>query len=171
MTPPYFDGCISVGYYEGTFSKAIQLFKFHKKTRLAFPLTQLMVSSLKKWSGIDLLIPIPLHPIRLREREFNQSFLLTYHISRLLGLPFSTDHLERVKHTLPQIGLNASARVKNMKGAFGLNRGQELKGKTVLLIDDVLTTGSTVEACARLLKRKGGVKKVFAGTLARARPV
>jgi ComF family protein len=171
MKPPSFDGCISVGYYEGTFSKAIQLFKFHKKTQLAFPFTHLMVSSLRKLPGIDLLIPVPLHPKRLKEREFNQSFLLSYHISRFLGWPMRPNHLERAKYTPPQIGLNASARIKNMKDAFNLKINEKLKGKKVLLIDDVLTTGATVEACARLLKREGGVEKVFVGTLARTRPV
>ncbi len=167
---PSYDGCFSAGYYDGPLSKAIHLFKFQKKTRLALPLSQLMAPMLKGLPAIDFLIPVPLHPHRLKEREFNQAFLLTHHLSRILCLPSSTDSLERVKYTPPQVGLSALERKKNMRRAFFLKKEKKFQGKSVLLIDDVFTTGSTVEACARLLKQRGKVKKVLVGTLARVRP-
>ena len=170
LNPPFYDGVISAGFYEGPLAKAIQLFKFQKRTRLAIMLSRLMVDSLRKIKKIDFLIPVPLHPARLKEREFNQSFLLSHFLCGFLKKPMEVGYILRTRDTQPQIGLKARDRILNLKGAFTLFKKNKLKDKNILLIDDVFTTGSTVQECCRLLKREGKAHRVFVGTLARARP-
>lgn len=169
LKTPFYDGVISAGYYEGPLAKAIQLFKFQKRTRLALMLSRLMVDSLQKIKKIDFLIPVPLHPIRLKEREFNQSFLLCHFLSGFLKKPLEMNCLVKTRDTQPQVELKARDRVLNVKGAFTLLKKNKFKNKRILLIDDVFTTGSTVQECCRLLKREGKAHRVFVGTLARAR--
>lgn len=105
------------------------------------------------------LVPVPVHRTRRRERGYNQAELLAQRLGALLHIPVRADLLVRVKRTLPQRELNADERLRNLQGAFGL--GAEPRGiETALLIDDVYTTGSTLEANARVLKR-AGVREVY----------
>ena len=119
-------------------------------------------------AGADALIPIPLHPHRLRKRRFNQSFLLARAVSRNTGLPVAPHILERTRATPSQGGLSAKARQRNVAGAFHVREKQKpfLAGRRFVLVDDVHTTGATLQACARVLKR-GGAEDVTAITLAR----
>jgi ComF family protein len=112
-------------------------------------------------------MPVPLHPTRLREREFNQSLLLADRLNRRLGFLLSFTNLGRVRSTEAQTRLRRSARLKNLRRAFQVRRPEEVAGKRVLLVDDVWTTGTTINECAKAL-RKAGAGDVFALTLARA---
>jgi ComF family protein len=105
----------------------------------------------------DVLIPIPLHRLRLAARRFNQSALLARVISRQSGVSYDADALIRIKATTPQIGLSRQARADNVQGAFALSPEGEMRilNKKMILIDDVLTTGSTINAAARTLLRAG----------------
>lgn len=119
-------------------------------------------------SGADALIPVPLHPRRLRQRRFNQSLLLANAVSQVSGLPVAPHVLQRVRATPSQGGMSAKGRVRNMAGAFAVRKGREgeIAGARLVIIDDVHTTGATLNACARTLKRAGAAQ-VRAITLAR----
>lgn len=166
--PPRFDRALSPYRYEGVLEEAIRLFKYRRKDALATPLAELMLA----WAGhlppIDLVIPVPLHPARLRTREFNQSLLLADRIARRLGLPLSFERLERIRETRPQTELDRADRAQNVRRAFAVRDSEGLKSCRVLLIDDVLTTGATVNDCARALRRAGAAS-VTVLTLARRR--
>ncbi|PWE16804.1 ComF family protein [Marinicauda salina] len=119
----------------------------------------------------DALVPVPLHRRRLRARRFNQSLLLARAVSRVTGLPVDAHALARVKPTPSQGGRSAKARMRNVSGAFAARDPGRVRGARLVLIDDVYTTGATLEACARALAR-GGAADVMAITLSRVvRPV
>ena len=103
----------------------------------------------------DIIIPVPLHNRRLRERRFNQSALLAQEIARKSGKAYIPDLLQRTRHTIPQQGLNYKERGKNVHGAFEVNPDYlgTIEGKTILLIDDVYTSGATLNECARVMKK------------------
>ena len=105
----------------------------------------------------DALVPVPLHWRRLWMRRFNQSMLLAQAIARASGVPIAENALRRVKLTTQQVGLSRAERTRNMQGAFQIapEGKASIKGKRLILIDDVLTSGATVEACARALNRAG----------------
>jgi ComF family protein len=117
---------------------------------------------------IDAIVPVPLHARRLRERGFNQSALLARELGRHLGRPVVEDVLVRTKVTVPQVGLNAEQRHSNVSDAFRC-QSRHLAGQQVLLVDDVCTTGATLEAACVAL-RQGGAASVWAYTLAHAKP-
>lgn len=175
-TKTYFDKAIALGPYEGTLAEAIHLFKYKGKKGLGRPLGKIMADYLNSNNSIFhaetvevsslTILPVPLHPRRLREREFNQSLLLAKEIGRTLGIPFIPDNLRRIRWTKPQIELKGEERLTNVKGAFGLKEPGEIEGKSFLLIDDVYTTGATVRECSKVLK-KAGAEKVYVFTLAR----
>ena len=117
----------------------------------------------------DLIVPVPLHRWRLLQRRYNQSALLALQLGRLSGKPVAPDLLRRRRNTPSQGRLSRAQRQQNVRGAFTVAPGRvsEVTGNGILLIDDVLTTGATVEACARVLKRAGAAR-VEVLTLARA---
>ena len=115
----------------------------------------------------DLILPVPLHPKRLRWRGFNQALLLARQLSRAYGIATDPLVLRRIKETPPQTQLNEEERRRNVRDAFALAPGRSLEGKKILLVDDVYTSGATVNECSRTLK-KSGVERVFVVTLARA---
>lgn len=117
-------------------------------------------------SHADLLIPVPLHSTRLIKRRFNQSALLARALSERSGVPMDADLLLRVKATPTQGGLSAAGRRRNVQGAFRVTFPDRIKGKRLVLIDDVMTTGATLESCTRTLKR-AGASRVDAVCLAR----
>ena len=104
----------------------------------------------------DLVVPVPLHPTKQREREFNQAELLATGLARALGLPVRTDLVRRVLPTRTQTLLTKSQRAENVRRAFAAVNGTKLHGERVILVDDVLTTGATTSACARVLRAAGG---------------
>ena len=140
--------------------------KYRGKVSLAKSLGQLMLAALPVAVEIDLVIPVPLHPSRLREREFNQSLLLADQVAKHLGRPLSFTNLVRTAPSEPQSTLSRKERMKNLRRAFAVRRPESIARKRVLLIDDVLTTGTTVNECAKVL-RTAGAEAVFVLTLAR----
>ncbi|RLC67526.1 MAG: ComF family protein [Chloroflexi bacterium] len=158
----------SVFYFEGVLRKAMHWFKYRGRTVLAEPLGELMAAY---WTQhpmpIDVVVPVPLHAARLRERGYNQAALLAHEMARRVGLTVDERVLLRQRATAPQVELDAEQRKENVQQAFRCS-GNGLKGRRVLLIDDVCTTGATLEACAIALY-DGGAREVRALTLARAR--
>ena len=130
---------------------AIALFKYRGKVALADSLGMLLARAVPPDLDIDLLMPVPLHPNRLRQREFNQSLLLADRVGPVFQRPVSYRNLLRTIDSDPQITLPRSARLQNLRMAFALRHPREVAGKRVLLIDDVFTTGTTVNECAKVL--------------------
>ena len=114
-----------------------------------------------------MVIPVPIHPLRERERGFNQSTLLARGVSEYLRLPLLTDVIERVGGARPQVELSEQERIDNAKGAFKCAHNRPLDGQRVLLVDDVLTTGSTASEASKTL-REAGATRVYVLTLARS---
>lgn len=166
-TPLEINGIRSAVMFEGPAREAIHHLKYNGRTSLAEPLGDLLIES---WQAnplpADMLVPVPLHQARLRERGYNQSALLGKRLAQATGLPLIEPALRRVKATVPQITLTAAERKANVQDAFEA-RAELVGGKRVLLIDDVCTTGSTLEACQLALKR-ASAQSVWALTLARA---
>ena len=117
-------------------------------------------------SPLDVIVPVPLHPKRLRWRGFNQAVILGKQLSRLRGIPLDPFILLRSTVTEPQTQLSEAARRKNVRGAFTLNPNKSLQGMRILLVDDIYTSGATANECSRTLIR-GGAKEVSILTLAR----
>ena len=159
----------SVGAYEGTLKSAILRFKFKKKLDLAGPLGILMVKYLSRhldMNGIDFIVPVPLHIKRFKQRGFNQSELLAHVVTRYYDVPTVSGLLFRARQTHPQFDLPRTERFKNIKGAFEVKGANLLKSKSILLLDDIYTTGSTVSECTRVL-RENGANNVHVLTLSR----
>jgi ComF family protein len=164
--PPAFTRAWSCYAYEPPLQQAIHLFKYRGKVILAGALGTLLRESRPDMPEIDVLMPVPLHPSRLREREYNQSLLLADELNRDLRLPLVYDNLVRQRATPPQTELSRSERLANLRRCFAVQRPDEVEGKRVLLVDDVMTTGTTINECAKVL-RKAGAAEVYAVTLAR----
>jgi ComF family protein len=166
---PFYDMVRAPYLYEGGIMEAIHQFKYAGRTHLADTLGPLLAFFVKEWMGPTpecLTIPVPLHPKRLRERGFNQSLLLARHVASLLGTELDFLSLRRIRYTQPQTGLKSEERKRNVRKAFEITNQEVIKGRNVLLVDDVTTTGSTLNECARALKR-AGAEKVFGLVLAR----
>jgi ComF family protein len=166
--PLSLDGIRAVAYFEGVLREAIHCFKYENLQALASPLGQFLVEYLIHHSlSAEVVVPVPLHPKRLVERGYNQSALLARQLAQQVHLPLVENSLQRVKETAPQVGLNAQERRENVRHAFRCV-DERLKGRRVLLIDDVCTTGATLEACGIAL-REQAVRSVWGLLLARAR--
>ena len=155
--------------YEGTARELVLALKYNGRLPLASFLAREMAGAVRERLGedpADLVAPIPLHPARRRERGFNQAELLAQALARELGIPHRADLLARRRATRPQTELTRRDRSDNVRGAFTLEPGQRLDGLRCLLVDDVLTTGATAAACARLL-RAGGTASVTVVTACR----
>ena len=186
---PPFDAARSVYDYTGAIRPAIHRLKYSGKTALAKPLAQLLIEFLRTsstrcvaYDEIDLIVPVPLHRFRKWQRGFNQSELLAREIGREFQIP-SCEVLRRTRFTPPQVELSREERQQNVQGAFALRDNDlrsnalhsnalrdtktKIEGATILLIDDVYTTGATLKECAQVLKT-AGAKRVFVLTLARS---
>lgn len=150
--------------------EAMHLFKYAKKASLSKPLGLLTRETFFRFwdnDSVDLVVPVPLHVKRLRERGFNQAHLLIRRWAKEEGISFDGLALFRSRWTEPQTTLSRAERQKNIKGAFSVVSPQNIKGKRILLVDDVYTTGSTVNECAKVLA-KADAEFVDVLTLARA---
>ncbi|MGE4357941.1 MAG: ComF family protein [Candidatus Omnitrophota bacterium] len=160
----FFDRAWSVALYEGVMRECIHKFKYERCTALVCFFVKVMndfIDNFINMDEFDCIVPIPLHPAKFREREFNQAFLIAHPIARRFRKRL-LNNIRRVKFTLPQTELSAKERFKNIKGAFELRKENNINGKNILIIDDVFTTGATVDECARLLKLN---KANFVGVL------
>lgn len=160
-----FDAAYSFGAYEGALRKLIHLYKYGKVQTLARPLGELLLRALPRDERFDLVVPVPLHWRRRWQRGFNQAELLARLVAARRAIPV-TKVLRRVRSTSAQAGLSGTGRRRNVAAAFRCRNSSLMKGRRVLLIDDVMTTGSTAAACALALKR-AGASRVALLTVAR----
>ncbi|MFA6500055.1 MAG: ComF family protein [Desulfurivibrionaceae bacterium] len=168
-TQRHFSRARALFLYEEPLKKVLHRFKYQGKTACLPSFARLAdtLPHLAEMGGVDWIVPVPLHPTRLRERGFNQALLLARAF-------FPKDRrvmpslLIRLRPTEPQASFNGAARRTNLKNAFGVVKPHRLVGKKILLIDDVFTTGTTVNECARVLK-KAGADEVLVLTLARVK--
>lgn len=163
----YLDGLRAAAYFENNpMRSAIHFLKYRNHQAVVSILGQILVDTYRRHRLLaEVVAPVPLHPTRLQERGYNQSELLAREVAQLLDLSINTHTLYRNRQTESQVKLSAGERYQNVAGAFSC-RNQELAGRKILLIDDVSTTGSTLEACAAALKASG-VAAVWGLTLAR----
>lgn len=153
--PPRLDRIrAAVAYDDISRSIALRL-KYGRKTALARTMSRYMRPLVGDLPANALLVPVPLHRRRLWNRGFNQSAIVARDLSRRTGVPVAVNALRRVRPTPPLKGMGMRQRRRTVAGAFRANLPAELRGRTVILIDDVFTTGSTANACARVLKRAG----------------
>jgi len=154
LGPRGFDAVYSYGSYEGTLRKLIHVFKYGGVRPLAGIFGRLMAQALPREAGFDMVVPMPLHWFKQWQRGFNQAELLASEIGRKWNTPVKRI-VRRQRVTAPQAGLTNAKRRANVQGAFRIAGGRRLDGLRILLVDDVVTTGATASACARVLKRAG----------------
>lgn len=166
-SPPAFQSARAALVYEAGVSQLIHSFKYGHATHLRRPLALLMLEQLNEWVisiSPDLIIPVPLHIKRLRQRGFNQAVLIAEIVGQRCAIPVCSGILQRRRWTEPQINLKSEERQQNVKGAFAVKDDTLIQGKKVLLLDDVYTTGSTVRECSASLMLSGA-KEVFVSTV------
>jgi competence protein ComFC len=168
---PSFSHHRSCGKYKGKLRDIILLYKYRKFKVLGKDLAHFVDRALGReeeiWWKVDAIIPVPLHPKRKKERGFNQAQIIGKELARMKGIELRDQLLVKTKNVPPQTSLRVEERAENVSGAFAIADRGKIKGKVVLLVDDVYTTGSTIRECSSVLK-KDGVKEVRALTVAQA---
>lgn len=170
LSSPRFDAARAATLFDGPVRDMIHRFKYDRRVQLARPLGLLAAEILASWAAAtaaDLVVPVPLHVRRLRQRGFNQAILLGQVLARQWHLPLDRTCLRRIRWTEPQVNLAAAERAANVRGAFAVKAPSRVEGRRIILVDDVYTTGSTVAECARVLKG-AGAGDVLVVTVARA---
>ncbi len=169
-TPP-FSKHRSAGRYDGIVRDIILLYKYSGFEVLGELLADYIEQTLgleeDLWVGVDAIVPVPLHPAREKKRGFNQSRVLAKRLSRIKKIQLLERRLVKTKNIPPQTSLEANERATNVRGAFKVRGADTIKGKIILLVDDVYTTGSTLRECSLVLER-AGAKEVRAVTIAQA---
>ena len=171
---PPFVKATAYGSYDGGLRELIHLLKYERVRPAANVLGRMLAEAIADlrplFGGVPMVVPVPLHTRKLRQRGFNQSALIAQAAVKLMRaesrLEVSSGVLERRRETQSQIGLSRHQRRENMRGAFSVARPEVIAGREILLVDDVFTTGTTVSECARVLRRAGAAK-VFVATVAR----
>ena len=144
----------ATGLYQDKLKKAIHAFKYNGATELAAPLAERLAKALEQQKrGFELIIPVPLFEKRREERGYNQAELLAWHVAQCMEITWAPGCLRRIRDTSQQVGLDPQQRKENVRDAFEAT--SDVHNRTVLLIDDVVTTGATSEACAAALKKAG----------------
>ena len=166
IRPPAYNRAWTLYPYIPPLQDAICALKYRNMFSLARSLAELMIRALPEQLEADLIVAVPLHPSRLRAREFNQSLLMADRVGRHLRRPVSTTDLVRTIATEPQTSLTRSERLRNLRRVFMVRHADRIADRRVLLIDDVFTTGTTINECAKVL-RSAGAASVSALTLAR----
>ncbi|MCK5707578.1 MAG: ComF family protein [Candidatus Aureabacteria bacterium] len=166
----FIDRSISALCFNEKLKKAIYAFKYHGKDHYGYFLSSFMSSKIRKekrrkWLENVLIVPVPLSREKLKDRGYNQSEILSSHISKKLFLSKPISVIERHFSSKSQTALKRNERQKNIKGAFFVNKKIDIKKASILLVDDVLTTGATMNECARILKQNGA-REVIGLTLA-----
>jgi ComF family protein len=159
--PPAYDRARAVAHYSGSMRTLIHQFKYaDRHDARALYGRWLAEAAGELRAGPDLIVPVPLSRLRLLSRRFNQSAILAQELARHTGLAVDLHLLKRQRFSRAQVGLTRDQRRRNLAGAFRVPRHRRaaLRGRNVLLVDDVITTGATVEACARTLKRAGAAR-------------
>lgn len=157
--PPAFATVLSLGYHAGTLKTAIHGLKYRQRLHLAGPLGRLLAEQLAAVSpadACDLVVPVPLHAERLRQRGYNQALEIARPVARRLGAPLDRHGLQRTRVTPAQQGLSLKARRNNLRNAFQF--AGNLDHQRVLLIDDVMTSGATVRGCSEALRQAGALE-------------
>jgi len=163
---PYFDKAFYLFKYDELTKNIIFGFKYYDKTFLAKILAPYLHRLIhQNQAEIDLIIPVPMHPLKIIYRRYNQAALLTKEVGKLLAKKIDLFSLRKAKFTKAQVSLNLKDRRTNIKGSFAVVN-EDIKDKTILLIDDVITTNATINECAKILK-KHGAKKVIILSVAR----
>ncbi len=166
MHPPHFKKAFIPILYQGVMKEAIKLFKYKGKIGISRGLTEIMRIYLDRCRfslpELDLVIPVPLHRRKLKERGFNQAEILAKFIAPYLNLPLVKGSLIRVRFTGSQTHLKRKERLTNVKGAFKIKKRGVLKGKKILLVDDVYTTGITLNEASKEIKRAKAEVYIFA---------
>jgi ComF family protein len=168
-SPPAFDHARAIGRYEGPLRQALHLLKYRGKLHLKRPLLQLACEHFEVHypePAYDVVIPVPLHRQRLMQREFNQATVIAQGLASYLDVPLLERLLVRTRSTRPQVELSGSERRQNVRQAFAVVHAPAVKDKTVLVVDDVFTTGATLGEVARTLKA-AGARQVDVFALAR----
>ena len=146
-------------YYDDVFQKVIHHFKYQRAIMLAEKFAEILSDIILNdahWRRSDLLVPVPLHAVKKRERSYNQADEISKRLSRLVNIPFRNDILKRVVNTVSQTKMPTAAdRVKNMNDVFSLLDTRAVQGKQIILLDDLITTGATANSCAAVLKQAG----------------
>jgi ComF family protein len=156
--PPAFDRARAVALHDGDAKGFVHRLKYSDRLDLARPMGRMMAAACAEvLDGADLLVPVPLHWTRHLWRRFNQSALLAEEVSQACGVPVATDVVKRKKRTQPQIGMTRAQRIANLQGAFAVppEARPTVEGRHCVLVDDVHTTGATLNACAHVLRRAG----------------
>lgn len=164
----HFHGARAAGTYSTPLRELIHELKYSRERAAAVALAEILVESLRNAPGAEfseMVVPVPLHPSRLKQRTFNQSALIGRTVARELELPF-VQALARTRPTPTQTDLSATARRRNVKDAFAVKNPGAVKGRQVLLVDDVITSGATASECAKALKAAGAAR-VYAASVAR----
>ncbi len=167
----YCDGIVCACKYSGIIKESLIKFKFFNKPSYHRTFAGILSGKLKEMtdsSGFDIIISVPLHKKREHIRGYNQAKLISKELSKQLKVREASFILKRIVNTKTQSLLNRDLRQTNIKGAFKVDYKDFIKGRTILLIDDILTTGNTINECCRVLK-EAGAKKVFAAVVATGR--
>jgi ComF family protein len=168
--PYFFKKARSACLYDGIIKECIHLFKYKGKLSLAGPLSRLMAEAADKlldMKNVDLILPVPLHSVKQRQRQFNQAQLLAQSLAKSFSKELKEKLLVKTKAGTAQVKLSRNDRAKNVRGTFKVKKARLLENKNILLVDDVLTTHATVNECSRILL-KAGAKSVEVFTLARS---
>ncbi len=153
---PLYDRARAAAVFGPISRKLVHDLKFRDVAGVAALMARLMAPAVRDVTdGADVLVPVPLHPLRLLQRRFNQAVLLADALSPLVGVPVARDAVHRVRSTPHQVGLNRTERADNLHGAFRVVDRNAISGRTVVVVDDVLTTGATADALALTLQGAG----------------
>jgi competence protein ComFC len=165
----YFSRAVCACRTQGVVRDCILRFKYNREMYFGPHLVDWLLGAAQRWIDwreIDGIVPVPLHPRKQRRREFNQAEYLAAGLSKVVNVPVLKRNLRRVKDTPTQTKLDAESRMKNLRDAFAVRDAAAFKGKRLVILDDVFTTGATMDSCAKTL-RKAGAKDVIALAVAR----
>ncbi|HOA96430.1 MAG TPA: ComF family protein [Acetivibrio saccincola] len=169
----FYDGILCLFKYKGIVKNAITRYKFHGKMSYYRVFARLLAEKIKETEilqNTDMILSVPLHRNKEQKRGYNQAYLIAKELGKLLETEEQSHVLKRIRNTESQSLLPKYKRKSNVKGAFLVVHPSKIKGKSILLVDDVMTTGSTLNECSRVLK-EAGAEKVFVAVLATGRNV